>query len=582
MLLGWDNTAKSLTTGHNNTGLGFYTYGSLTSGSDNTAVGMASGENIVDGNLNSTFGYTAGAQNLSEDSIFGAYADGALQSSGDSNSRNNAFGAYSQYFLGTGTENSSFGREALHSNYAGGYNSTLGNDSLYSTTGSYNTALGYEAGQNITSGSNNIAIGINSYVPFATGNYQLNIGNLIYGTGLNGSGNTLSTGNIGIGIATPGLINIPGLSASSVVYTDSSNNLTTTSPTTGIAAFWQRNAGALAPAYITDDVLLGSTSTGSATIDLQGTSGTGRFSNLITQNLILSASSSSILSAYSGFDGFTNFSGGIGTGGKDSINIAERLTSTGNLTNIGSLQAGEVLLTSAGIFAPHVDYVTGTQPWTVAIGDLNGDGKADLVTPNYNIGNGNTISVFLNNGNGTFATKTNYSTGTNSGPMSVAIGDLNGDGKADLAVSDFGNNKISVLMNLGNGTFASHVDYTPGSEPDRVAIGDLNGDGKPDLAVANYSGSTVSVFINNGNGTFASKVDYTTGSWANGVAIGDLNGDGKADLAVADENDSKVSVFLNNGNGTFAAKADYNTGSNPRYPAIGDLNGDGKPDLVVK
>ncbi len=236
-----------------------------------------------------------------------------------------------------------------------------------------------------------------------------------------------------------------------------------------------------------------------------------------------------------------------------------------------------------GIFAPKVDYTTGVNPHAIAIGDLNGDGKPDLAVTNMG---SNTISVFLNKGNGTFAPKVDYI--TDRAPDSVAIGDLNGNGKPDIAVTNIFSNTVSIYLNKGNGTFASKVDYPTGIGPDSVAIGDLNGDGNPDLAVANFGAdtvsNTVSVFINKGNGTFASKVDYHTGAFPQAIAIGDLNGDGKPDLAVANEyfnTISTVSVFLNKGNGIFAPKVDYTTGVNPHAIAIGDLNGDGKPDLAV-
>ncbi|MEI6327492.1 MAG: VCBS repeat-containing protein, partial [Candidatus Roizmanbacteria bacterium] len=233
--------------------------------------------------------------------------------------------------------------------------------------------------------------------------------------------------------------------------------------------------------------------------------GIGNFRDLITQDLTLSGASTSILSGYKGVDGYTNFSGGIGTGGngKDSITSAQRLTSSGNLVNIGSYLGGEMLLTKSGTFAAKADYGTGTSPRSVAIGDLNGDGKADLAVANQDSA---TVSVFLNNGNGTFAAKADYVAGTS--PRSVAIGDLNGDGKADLVVASQESTTISVFLNNGNGTFAAKADYATGTNPETVSIGDLNGDGKADLAVANYSDNTVSVFLNNGNGTFAAKADY--------------------------------------------------------------------------
>src|SRR6266550_690309 len=132
-------------------------------------------------------------------------------------------------------------------------------------------------------------------------------------------------------------------------------------------------------------------------------------------------------------------------------------------------------------------------------------------------------------------------------PVSVVIGDVNGDGKPDLAVANSSSNSVSVLLGNGDGTFVAKVDYGTGNSPQSVAIGDVSGDGKPDLAVANSGSSTVSVLLGNGDGTFVAKVDYGAGNGPQSVAIGDVSGDGKPDLAVANLNSGTVSVLLGNG-----------------------------------
>src|SRR5439155_15021534 len=151
-------------------------------------------------------------------------------------------------------------------------------------------------------------------------------------------------------------------------------------------------------------------------------------------------------------------------------------------------------------------------------------------------GSSNTVSVLLGNGNGSFGARTDY--GTGSAPKSVAIGDLNGDGKPDLAVANTGSypgydGTVSVLLGNGNGSFGAKTNFGTGSKPFSVAIGDVNGDGRPDLAVANNFSNTVSVLLGNGAGSFGAKTDFGTGSCPRSVAIGDLNGDGKPDLAAA-------------------------------------------------
>jgi len=256
----------------------------------------------------------------------------------------------------------------------------------------------------------------------------------------------------------------------------------------------------------------------------------------------------------------------------------------------------------ANSFAAKVDFTTGTTPYGIAIGDLDGDGKPDLAVTNNN---GNTISVFKNTSStgsitaSAFATKVDFTTGAGTTPYDIAIGDLDGDGKLDLAVTSYGSNTVSVFKNTSSiglittSSFAPKVDFTTGSSPYGVAIGDLDGDGKPDLAVASYNDNTVSVLKNiSATGTisvssFAAKVDFTTDIGPYDVALNDLDVDGKPELVISNANSNSVSVFKNTSSigsitsSSFATKVDFTTGSTPYSVAIGDLDGDGKPDLTV-
>jgi FG-GAP-like repeat/PASTA domain len=236
-----------------------------------------------------------------------------------------------------------------------------------------------------------------------------------------------------------------------------------------------------------------------------------------------------------------------------------------------------------GSLGATVDYPAGSRSSSVAIGDVNGDGKADLVTGNaVMVGRFPTsnVAVLVNRGDGSFAARVEYPIGLGHGLTSVAIGDLNGDGKLDVVAINEGPESVSVLLNSANG-FQLPVDYATGSLPQSVAIGDLDGDGKADLAIANRFGSSVSVLLNSGNGGFQPKVDYASGSNPQSVAIGDLNGDGKADLATANAEASTVSILLGRGDGSFSAKVDSGVGGGPGSIAIVDLNGDHKPDLAT-
>ena len=272
--------------------------------------------------------------------------------------------------------------------------------------------------------------------------------------------------------------------------------------------------------------------------------------------------------------------------GSNTVSVLRNVSTTGSITT--------------GSFATKVDFTTGSGPWSVAIGDMDGDGKSDLTVTNLN---SNTVSLFRNTSTtgsitaGSFAAKVDFATGTN--PESVAIGDLDGDGKPDLALPNYNSNTVSVFRNtstsgsISTSSFAAKVDFAMGASPASVAIGDLDGDGKPDLAVANQTSATVSVLRNTSTsgsistGSFAARVDFVTGGMPNSVAIGDLDGDGKPDLGVANYGSATVSVFRNTATsgtisaGSFASKVDFATGTNPYSVLIGDLDGDGKPDMAV-
>ncbi len=227
-----------------------------------------------------------------------------------------------------------------------------------------------------------------------------------------------------------------------------------------------------------------------------------------------------------------------------------------------------------GTFKIKVDYPLGSSPDSVAAADFNGDGKPDLAVANAGHGN---VSVLTNNGDGTFAAKVDYSTG--SSPRSIVTSDLNGDHKPDIAItnSDFQGRTVSVLLNNGDGTFKAEIRYDGGFELQSITVADLDGDGDPDFAVASSTGdsSPVGILLNNGDGTFAAKITYPAGP-TDGLVAADLNGDGKPDLITSG---IVLNVLFNNGNGTFPAPVGYVVNGAYRV-AASDLNSDGRPDLA--
>ncbi|TAF58198.1 MAG: DUF4114 domain-containing protein [Oscillatoriales cyanobacterium] len=246
-----------------------------------------------------------------------------------------------------------------------------------------------------------------------------------------------------------------------------------------------------------------------------------------------------------------------------------------------------------GTFAPKKDFSVGNNPKSVAVGDVNNDGKNDIVTTSpyggINSSSG-TVSVLLGDGTGNFAPQTNYAVGY--GAVSVAVGDINKDGRNDLVTANNYSSNISVLLGNSTGSF-SRTDIPLSLAPESVILKDLNKDGNLDIITASPYGTTsstgrVSVLLGNGNGTFAPQSNYTVVYGARSVAVGDLNKDGRNDIVTAGWDSgngyvSVASVLLGNSNGSFALAINYPLRSsiNPTSVAIGDLDLDGDLDVVV-
>jgi hypothetical protein len=222
----------------------------------------------------------------------------------------------------------------------------------------------------------------------------------------------------------------------------------------------------------------------------------------------------------------------------------------------------------------------GHLPVSVAVGDFNGDGIQDLAVANLNSAN---VDILLGDGKGGFSEAKNAPVGVGTQPSCVAVGDFNGDNKADLAVTNGNDGTVSILLGNGDGTFASASGspFSVGNRPASVGVADLNGDGKPDLAIVNQTDSTVAIFLGNGDGTFQAPKTFGVGGLPISVAIRDFNLDGKLDLAIVNRLSDSVSVLLGDGTGSFTIGAHAAVGQNPLAGAFGDFNGDGQLDMAV-
>jgi len=237
-------------------------------------------------------------------------------------------------------------------------------------------------------------------------------------------------------------------------------------------------------------------------------------------------------------------------------------------------------------FGSRMTYSTGVGsfPRTIIAGDMNGDGKPDLIVTNTAADN---ATVLLNSGTGIFTLQPNVRSVGGLSPYSVTAADFNGDGKLDIAVANYDADSIGVLINQGNGNFTAQMLYPlpPGSSPRSIAAGDVDGNGQPDLVVASSGADDVIVLFNKGNSIFSGRVSYSmvTGSSPYAVALADVDGDGKPDMVVANSGAGNIAVLLNIGSGRFAASTLYSTGagSSPRAVALADVNNDGKIDIVV-
>ncbi len=251
------------------------------------------------------------------------------------------------------------------------------------------------------------------------------------------------------------------------------------------------------------------------------------------------------------------------------------------VANFATGQVSVLINTTAGAGVPAFSltlYAVGSRINWVACADFDASGFDDLVVTRPD---DDRVEVLLNNGNGTFATGVTYATGD--GPWAVAPGDFDRDGRPDLAVINNASNDVSILLNAGGGTFLPQTTFPVGDRPEEVVAADLDHDGVLDLAVANRVSADVSVLLNDGAASFTNRTDYGVGDATLSVHAADLDCDGLLDLAADNNGLGRVAVLFNDlgGPGNFNPFVAFTVAGDPRSVVAGSFNGKGPLDLAT-
>jgi VCBS repeat-containing protein len=270
----------------------------------------------------------------------------------------------------------------------------------------------------------------------------------------------------------------------------------------------------------------------------------------------------------------------VAVGDFNGDNDPDLATANGSSNNVSVLLGGAAAGFAAQTAYPAGGFPAGSFPYSVAVGDFNGDADPDLAVADQSFGK---VFVLVGSTGGTFTGPTTLTTGL-SAATSVAVGEFNQDGDPDLAVADQLSGKVVVLLGTTGTSFTTTTVVPNAGDLVSVAVGEFNQDGDPDLAIAEQSSGQVLVLLGSAGGSFTGPTAVPPENQAVGslssVAVGDFNGDGDPDLAAANIDLNKVSVLLGGAAGSFGSPIDFTVGNGPASVAVADFNGDGKPDLA--
>ena len=278
-----------------------------------------------------------------------------------------------------------------------------------------------------------------------------------------------------------------------------------------------------------------------------------------------------------------NSGGGISANGGTLTLVRSQVFSCNASVDGGGIHVGSASSQSqpTGTFFDSNQALGNSDSISVALGDLDGDGDLDAMVANYN---NQPNTVWTNDGTGTF-TNSGQALG-NSTSTSLALGDLDGDGDLDAMVTNWADHPNTVWTNDGTGTFTNSGQAVGNGRSTSVALGDLDGDGDLDAMVATDRKQPNSVWTNDGTGTFTNSGKAAGSSASFSVALGDFDGDGDLDAMVANYlpgeiNNQPNTVWINDGTGTFTNSGQALGNSRSQSVALGDLNGDGDLDAMV-